>query len=233
MSPLVRALLITAGLAVMAVLGAFLYLNITSEKSPNSEAIATGGFPSQASPPTAESVNPGASSPSTGRETGPDSEPEAGSGRGNPLAPEPIPLNLDGPAFERLGDDRVLKKDVVAMARDLHDPEQDPVEDVQILKSLVGAYREIFRENPIAGENWEVVEALTGRNKYRMVFIEPTHPAIDENGELRDRWKVPYRFHPISKDRMDILSAGEDQQFGTGDDIMVDEPADIDQGSRR
>ncbi|MEM9480120.1 MAG: hypothetical protein AAGA58_10755 [Verrucomicrobiota bacterium] len=224
-------MLIIAGLAVIGVIGAFVYLKMTSGESRGLDSVAKSVPSPGAETPAASGAIP----PSSDAGTTKDSAALPGNERGNPLSPEPIPLNLDGPAFERLGgnDDRVLKRDVVAMARDLHNPEQDPVDDVQILTSLVGAYREIFRENPIAGENREVVEALAGKNKYRMIFIEPTHPAIDANGELRDRWETPYRFHPISRDRMDILSAGEDRQFGTGDDIMVDEPADIDQGSRR
>tara|TARA_R110002096_G_scaffold74283_8_gene176111 strand:+ start:386 stop:1084 length:699 start_codon:yes stop_codon:yes gene_type:complete len=140
---------------------------------------------------------------------------------------DPLPLNMQGPPFERQANGNILKKDVANMLTDLNDPNQDPVEDIQILNSAVGAYRRIFRENPIAGENREVVEALTGKNPYQLMLIDPSHPAINADGELVDRWKVPYRFHPISRDHMEIQSAGQDKQFGTGDDVMVEEPVEF------
>jgi hypothetical protein len=57
-----------------------------------------------------------------------------------------------------------------------------------------------------------------------MMFIDPSHPAINSSNELMDRWKVPYRFHPVSRDQMEIRSAGVDRQFGTPDDVMIEEP---------
>ena len=137
---------------------------------------------------------------------------------------EPLALDLSAPVFEQRGDGRILKTDVADQLKELNNPEQDPVEDIQILTSAIATYRQIFRENPIAGENREVVEALTGNNPYRMMFIDPAHPAINSSKELVDRWKVPYEFHPVSRDNMEIRSAGLDRQFGTGDDIMIEEP---------
>ncbi len=137
---------------------------------------------------------------------------------------EPLPLDLNAPVFKQQEDGRVLKTDVAEQLSDLNDPEQEPVQDIQILTSAVATYRQIFRENPIAGENREVVEALTGNNPYRMMFIDPSHPAINSDNELVDRWNVPYEFHPVSRDYMEIRSAGVDRQFGTGDDIMIEEP---------
>lgn len=137
---------------------------------------------------------------------------------------KPLALDLEAPVFKQQDDGRVLKTDVAEQLNDLNDPEKEPVEDIQILTSAVASYRQIFRENPIAGENREVVEALTGKNPYRMMFIDPTHPAINSDNQLVDRWNVPYEFHPVSRDHMEIRSAGVDQQFGTGDDIMIEEP---------
>ncbi len=137
---------------------------------------------------------------------------------------KPLALDLEAPVFQQQDDGRILKTDVAEQLNDLNDPEQDPVQDIQILTSAVASYRQIFRENPIAGENREVVEALTGSNPYRLMFIDPTHPAISSDNQLVDRWNVPYEFHPVSGDHMEIRSAGVDQQFGTGDDIMIEEP---------
>lgn len=137
---------------------------------------------------------------------------------------EPLALDLEAPVFKRREDGRILKSDVAEQLDSLNDPEREPVEDIQLLTSAVASYRQIFRENPVAGENREVVEALTGNNPYQMMFIDPSHPAINSSNELMDRWKVPYRFHPVSRDQMEIRSAGVDRQFGTPDDVMVEEP---------
>ncbi len=142
------------------------------------------------------------------------------------LAPAPLPLSLDQPPFERREDGRILDTRVARKADDLNDEDRAPEEDLQILHSLVGDFRKIFKENPIAGENREVVAALTGRNAYNLMFIEPGHPAI-RGGELFDRWETPYRFHAFSGSVMEFISAGPDRQFGTGDDITIDEPRTI------
>lgn len=135
-----------------------------------------------------------------------------------------MPLNFDKPPFERHANGRIIKTDVARQLADFNDPGREPLEDVQTLTSIIASYRQIFRENPIAGENREVVEALTGKNPYELMLIDPAHAAINGKGELVDRWDVPYRFHPFSRDYMEILSAGADRQFGTGDDVMIEEP---------
>ncbi|NNC88576.1 MAG: hypothetical protein HKN82_08985 [Akkermansiaceae bacterium] len=143
------------------------------------------------------------------------------------LQPEPLMLNFSAPPFERKPDGRVFKSDVIATAGSLNSADHEPLSDLEILGTIIDSYRAIFRENPIAGENREVVEALTGGNVYKLVLVDPGHPAINPDGELVDRWETPFRFHPISRAHMEIFSAGPDRQFGTPDDIMVDEPAVI------
>ncbi|MBB22772.1 MAG: hypothetical protein CMN04_07805, partial [Roseibacillus sp.] len=64
------------------------------------------------------------------------------------------------------------------MLQDLNSPEWETVSDLQLLRKVISVYREIFRQNPIAGENREVVEALSGKNPYRLIFITPDHPSV-------------------------------------------------------
>ncbi|NNM28902.1 MAG: hypothetical protein HKO57_05230 [Akkermansiaceae bacterium] len=144
----------------------------------------------------------------------------------NPSALDPVPLslNLGLPPFERQEDGRIFKTDVLAAARNLHREDREAIEDLHVLDLLVGSYRAIFRENPVAPGNRQVVEALTGRNPYKLVFIDPTHPAIGPTGELVDRWGTPYRFHPISGTRMEFSSAGKDRHVGTADDVHLMRP---------
>lgn len=143
------------------------------------------------------------------------------------LAPRPVKLDFANPAFARQKNGTVFKKDTIARAHDLHQPSQEPEDDLQILHSLIDSYRKVFLQNPIAGENREVVEALTGRNPYQLVFLSPTHAALNAQREIRDRWGTPYRFHPLSGGHMEISSAGPDQQFGTDDDVQIEDPIEV------
>ena len=69
------------------------------------------------------------------------------------------------------------------------------------------------------GSNEDIVSALTGNNPHRMEFLSTNHPAIDAKGRLVDRWKSPLYFHPVSRDELEIRSAGPDQRMWTEDDI--------------
>lgn len=78
-------------------------------------------------------------------------------------------------------------------------------------------YRTIMRENPI-GTNAEITKALNGGNP-RQARLLPEGMTLNRDGELVDRWGKPYFFHQLSKDQMEIRSAGPDQQMWTEDDI--------------
>ena len=139
------------------------------------------------------------------------------------LHPAPLPLDFSSAPFERQQDGTIHKRDVMEMLQDLNSPEWETVSDLQLLRKVISVYREIFRQNPIAGENREVVEALSGKNPYRLIFITPDHSAVDDDGALTDRWDSPFRFHPISGSLMEISSCGPDTIFGTPDDITLEE----------
>jgi len=139
------------------------------------------------------------------------------------LHPAPLPLDFSSAPFERQQDGTIHKRDVMEMLQDLNSPEWETVSDLQLLRKVISVYRQIFRQNPIAGENREVVEALSGKNPYRLIFITPDHPSVDGDGALTDRWGSPFRFHPISGSLMEISSCGPDAIFGTPDDITLGE----------
>ena len=139
------------------------------------------------------------------------------------LHPAPLPLDFSSAPFERQQDGTIHKRDVMEMLQDLNSPEWETVSDLQLLRKVISVYRQIFRQNPIAGENREVVEALSGKNPYRLIFITPEHPSVDGDGALTDRWGSPFRFHPISGSLMEISSCGPDTIFGTPDDITLEE----------
>ena len=143
------------------------------------------------------------------------------------LDPKPLKLNFGVAPFKRQKDGTIHKTDVMLGARDLNKPDHETEEDLQILHTVIGSYHDIFLQNPVAGENREVVDALTGKNLHRLVFINPTSSALSAGRELLDRWGTPYRFHPISGSHMEISSAGVDGLFGTRDDVTLQDPAVI------
>jgi hypothetical protein len=44
---------------------------------------------------------------------------------------------------------------------------------------------------------------------------------LNDKGELVDRWGTPYFFHQLSRDHMEIRSAGPDKVMWTQDDPII------------
>ena len=106
-----------------------------------------------------------------------------------------------------------------ALADELHSPESSGADDLHLIDSLFIAYRQAIKANP-SGENYEIIEALTGGNAKRIAVFPPNHPAISNDGTLLDRWGSPYHFHSISASNMEIRSAGPDRILWSDDDIL-------------
>lgn len=106
--------------------------------------------------------------------------------------------------------------------RELHHPDTSPREDLEILQALLGEYRRAFTENPSAGVNEELVEALVGVNLKRIGLIPADHPDINAKGQLTDRWGTPYFFHAMSAKQMEVSSAGPDRKWSTDDDLKLE-----------
>jgi hypothetical protein len=107
------------------------------------------------------------------------------------------------------------------LADDLNSPAGDVHSDLRLVNEIFIAYRGATRmENPV-GENAEITAALKGRNKLGYAFIPPDNPAVSSKGELCDRWGVPYFFHQLSGQKMEIRSAGPDHRMWTADDEVL------------
>ncbi len=93
--------------------------------------------------------------------------------------------------------------------------------DLDLLVQMLDAWRSNFPHdgNPVGG-NAEIAAALAGANRLELVLIPRSHPAFNAAGELCDRWGTPFRFHPLSGERMEIRSAGPDRRFATEDDAQ-------------
>lgn len=100
-------------------------------------------------------------------------------------------------------------------------PDRTPMQDLDQVFHVLDVYQLLLKIDgglPL-GSNQEIVEALTGTNPHRMVFLSPDHPAIDARGRLVDRWRTPFFFHAVARDRIEIRSAGPDGTMWTDDDI--------------
>jgi hypothetical protein len=110
----------------------------------------------------------------------------------------------------------------ITLADSLNAPESDIHHDLLVLQDIFIAWRTNYPHdgNPV-GENNEITAALTGKNTLQLALIPPDHPAINQHGELCDRWGTPFLFHQLSGTRMEIRSAGPDRKFGTPDDAIL------------
>jgi hypothetical protein len=80
-------------------------------------------------------------------------------------------------------------------------------------------FRTRMGENPV-GSNAEIMRAVMGGNPAGATLGPPTGQSLNADGELLDRWGTPYFFHQLSKDSMEIRSAGPDHTLWTADDLV-------------
>jgi len=93
-------------------------------------------------------------------------------------------------------------------------------EEIEIVQSIFSQFRRHYKENPV-GENYEITATLTGANKKKISYLSPDHTSINERGELCDHWGNPFWFHSMSKDVMEVVSAGPDGKLHTDDDVKM------------
>lgn len=174
--------------------------------------VPAGDAPASANPPgPATTLDPGA----------PDSP--AGSGKSDPsyVGRRPYDTGIRNDQRVRTSKDgkhRMMES--IQLAGRLHSSEGSAEEDLETLEHILSFYRKSFQNNPLAGDNQMVMEALTGRNPGNLVVFPANHPALDAQGQLLDRWGTPYFFHALSGEEMEIFSAGPDREFNTGDDVQ-------------
>lgn len=122
-----------------------------------------------------------------------------------PAVPEPPPITVMPAALGLSA--ALVRKD-------------DPAGALQAVEQLLYFYRQGLGENPV-GQNEDIVAAMLGGNPKRAAYLPVDSPAI-KDGKLLDPWGTPYWFHPVSRDRMEILSAGPDRELFTSDDLRND-----------
>ncbi len=69
-----------------------------------------------------------------------------------------------------------------------------------------------------ANEDW--ADLLRGKNAAHEEFLPAQHVALNDKGQLIDRWQTPLFFHALGGGRYEIRSAGPDKAMWTPDDIQ-------------
>ena len=101
---------------------------------------------------------------------------------------------------------------------------QPPDREIELLMTLLRAYRDEFGGFPTGEDNPQFLNAMAGGNPGAIWFLPRPHPRIDAEGRLLDPWGAPYFFHAVSRDYLEIRSAGPDRELFTGDDLVRPKP---------
>ncbi|MCC5841665.1 MAG: hypothetical protein JJT96_16235 [Opitutales bacterium] len=95
-----------------------------------------------------------------------------------------------------------------------------PEREIQVVGQLFSHFRERFGAFPAGQENRHFIHALQGRNPKAVAIFPLDHPRLNAAGDLLDPWDNPYFFHPVSRHRLEIRSAGPDGELFTDDDLV-------------
>ena len=85
---------------------------------------------------------------------------------------------------------------------------------------MLTGYHTPTGENPV-GTNAEIMAAIMDKNPRQAVLGPPDDLNLHVKGELVDEWGTPYFFRQLSRDVVEIHSAGPDKVMGTADDTVV------------
>jgi hypothetical protein len=99
-------------------------------------------------------------------------------------------------------------------------PGETAMIEIDKVNLMIRDYRTIAGENPV-GTNAEIMAATMGNNPKGAKLGPPEGAKLNEKGELLDRWGTPYFFHQLSRDHMEIRSAGPDKVMWTEDDPVI------------
>ena len=100
------------------------------------------------------------------------------------------------------------------------EPEVEGKAELGKVQAMLRDFRTRMGQNPV-GSNAEIMKSIMGGNEAKAMLGPPSGQNLNKQGELVDRWGTPYFFHQLSKDTMEIRSAGPDGQMWTSDDLVT------------
>jgi hypothetical protein len=112
------------------------------------------------------------------------------------------------------------------------DPAQPPQQDLILMSRLIDNFQLLVKnaaERPLsANEEW--ADALRGGNPARARFLPDNHVALNEQGQVVDRWGTPLFFHAVGDQRFEIRSGGPDRKMWSEDDIHLSDDGSFRRG---
>ena len=84
----------------------------------------------------------------------------------------------------------------------------------------INLYKKRFGEYP-TGENATIIKKLSGQNPHHDVLIEHVSKSINWRGQIVDMWRQPLKFEFEGTNNFIINSAGPNEKFGDGDDVIL------------
>lgn len=140
-----------------------------------------------------------------------------------PPAPRPPPLAPDSPARPALAPVAPSPSFPRSpLADSLNSPSATARDDLRAIARILTLYRERFDAFPAFETNAQFVNALAGANPHRIGLLSRDASAISPaTGQLLDRWGTPYDIHAISRDALELRSAGPDRTLRTADDLTL------------
>ena len=99
-------------------------------------------------------------------------------------------------------------------------PSPEAMKDIEEIQFMLRDYRTRLGDNP-TGTNAEIMKEVMGGNRAQARLGPPEGQKMNDEGELLDRWGAPYFFHQLSKNEMEIRSAGPDRAMWTADDVVM------------
>lgn len=99
-------------------------------------------------------------------------------------------------------------------------PQAEGKEDAENVQRMLRDFHTRMGENPV-GSNAEIMKAVMGGNPVNARLGPPPGQSLNGEGELMDRWGTPYFFHQLTKDSMEVRSAGPDHTMWTADDLVT------------
>lgn len=139
------------------------------------------------------------------------------------LASRPPPLAPDSPARPALAP--VAPSPAFPrspLADSLNSPATTARDDLRAIARILALYRERFGAYPAFETNAQLVNALAGANPHRIALLPRDASAVSpDTGRLLDRWGTPYDVHALSRDALELRSAGPDRALHTADDLTL------------
>ena len=131
--------------------------------------------------------------------------------------PAPLPPGPASPPPPIPDDDAPLPPPLPEPRAPLESAQAEVLADIDDLQLVLRDFRTALGGNPI-GSNTEIVKQLLGDNLKQVKHTLPPGTTLNGQGELCDRWGTPLFFHQVSRERMEIRSAGPDRKMWTPDD---------------